>query len=324
MNRNYIRALSSLLRQASASADATSLPLNTKFTIPTEAACLHSAAGALFGSTNAARKESLTEFGPSFLMVKDLPTGRHTFYSTNQSAATAERFNQVQEHRSFSDADAGIFDRNAVEDLMTRSDFIAASEYLKSKLPTMSSSELQRLLTKLAFTGITSEGQFFTRLSPQPLMVDATIKPTVEYLQNIPGINLTRAVRNAPFLLLQSLPTLPWVESNRSWLTDTLNLTGSDLGKIVSSNGYVLYRPVEDMDACLNFLYKEIMGFSKSLSSTENNLKIKSMILRTPRILALRVQKMESVVENMKTNLGLEDAQIKTLFWKSPAACKYL
>jgi hypothetical protein len=326
MNRNYFRALSSLLRQAAASADATSLPLNTKFIIPTEAACLHTAADALFTSIDAHQPHCVSEFRGSSSLIKDLPP-RYKFFSTNQSsAATAASDSKLEEeaeqqrlHQSF--PDSSEYD---VENLMIRADFIAASEYLKSKLPTMSSAELSRLLTKLAFTGITSEGQFFTRQTAQPLPLDVTIRPTVEYLENIPGINLTRAVRNAPFLLLQSLPTMPVVERNRSWLTDTLNLTGPDLGKIVSSNGYVLYRPTEAMEACIDFLYREIIGFPRSLASTENNLKVKNMVLRSPRLLALRVEKMESAVENMKKNLGLVDAQVKSLFFKFSGACKFL
>ncbi|KAG7668335.1 hypothetical protein Ndes2437B_g07499 [Nannochloris sp. 'desiccata'] len=319
MNRNYFKTLSSLLRQAAASADVTSLPLNTKFIIPTEAACLHSAADALFTATNAQTPQSLYTFRPEFSSIKDMPNG-NKFFSTNQSsAATAMASNKAENQRS-SLPESTRPDHNAVEDLMARADFITAIEYLSSKLRTMSASELSRLLIKLAFTGITSEGQFFTRVSPQPLMVDITIKPTLEYLEKIPGINLTRAVRNAPFLLIQSLPNLPRVESNRSWLTDTLNLTGSDLGKIVSSNGYVLYRPVEAMEACIQYLHKEIMGYPISLSSTENTLKVKSMVLRTPRMLALRVQKMESVVDDLKKNVGLVEAQIKTVFRKFPGA----
>lgn len=321
MNRNYFRTLSSFLRQAAASADVTSLPLNTKFIIPTEAAWLQSAAGGLFASINAQAAQAMYNFRPEFSSIKDLPYG-NKFFSTNQPFAAPAAANSKLEKQPSSFRASTLPDRNAVEDLMARADFIAASEYLNSKLPTMPASELSRLLTKLAFTGITSEGQFFTRVSPQPLMVDISIKPTIEYLEDIPGINLTRAVRNAPFLLIQSLPNLPRVESNRSWLTDTLNLTGLDLGKIVSSNGYVLYRPVEAMEACIHYLHKEIMGFPFSLSSTENILKVKSMVLRTPRLLALRVQKLESVVEGLKKNVGLVDTQIKTVFYKFPGACK--
>jgi hypothetical protein len=255
-------------------------------------------------------------------LIKDLPPG-NKFFSSNQSSAAAAAASTHQLKNDSQVDDFGKFDPHAVENLMVRDDFVSASDYLKLKLPTMSTSEISRLLTKLAFTGITSEGQFFTRLSPQPLMVDITIKPTIEYLENIPGINLARAVRNAPFLLIQNLSTLPQIESNRSWLTDTLNLTGTDFGKIVSSNAYVLYRPTEGMEACIQFLHKEIMGFPISLSSTENVLKVKSMVLRTPRMLALRVQKMESVVEDLKKNLGLVDAQIKAVFFKYPGACTF-
>jgi len=323
MNRNYFRTLSSLFRQAAASADVISLPLNTKFIYltPTEAACLHSAADALFTYANAQTPQFLRTFRPEFSSIKDLPYG-NKFFSTNQSSAVPAAANNKAEKQPISSPDSTLPDRNAIEDLMTRADFIVASEYLHSKLPTMSASELSRLLTKLAFTGITSEGQFFTRASPQPLMVDIAIKPTIEYLENIPGINLPRAIRNAPFLLIHPLPNVPRVESNRSWLTDTLNLRGFDLGKIVSSNGYVLSRPREAMEACIHYLHREIMGSPFSVSSTENILKVKSMVLRTPRILALRVQKMEGTVENLRKNVGLVDAQIKTVFYKFPGACK--
>jgi len=133
----------------------------------------------------------------------------------------------------------------------------------------------------------------------------------VEFLAQVPGVNLVRAVRNAPFLLVILPGEIPHLEGNALWLKRALNLQGHDIGKVISGNAYVLTRPVKDLQAVVDF----IIGLGFSIPEA------RSMILRFPRVMAMRDNRLDYTVHSLHAR-GLDEEQVKKVLWKQPATCE--
>ena len=297
MNRNYLRALSSLLRQAAAVADTSALPSSCRFTLPASAACLQS----LANNTNA----------PSERFTKILHASSPTFGNFQSRHLTTDA-TAVWENVALERLEIRGADDNLVEDLLESPDFLEAIDFLQERLgKDMSRPEILRQLAKISLTGYSSEGHPYTRTSPNIPLIESTLKPRLEYLQAIPGINLARVIRNAPYLFLEYDIDMAQIKDNKTWLETTLELRGEDLGHVISLNGYVLIRSIEKMEENLELL--DELGFTRSQQG--------KMVQRNPRLLALRSSRMKQALNHYKER-GFSDDQIKKIFWKFPAACE--
>lgn len=126
--------------------------------------------------------------------------------------------------------------------------------------------------------------------------------------QSIQGVNTGRLVRNSPFILASSASFLEEFEENKQLLMSIFQLSERDLGKILSSNAYVLSRSLGfTVQPCAKYL--ENMHFSQD--------QIKSIILRFPRILALNTSKMDGIKENLH-GLGIGNEDFAKIVWKFP------
>lgn len=154
--------------------------------------------------------------------------------------------------------------------------------------------------------------QMYMRTSPAVPSLQGTVIPVVEYLEKIPGVVLARAVRNAPYLLLTDPSELPLLEANAAWLTRTLGLVGSQLGKLLNGNAYVIGRSCEGtVRPCIEALLA--LGFAPD--------QVRSMVLRFPRLMSLKGERMQYTLRTLR-DLGLDEEQLRKVLWRFPAVCK--
>lgn len=295
MNRNYFRALSSLLRQAAAVADISALPSSSKITLPASAALLHTLGHSI--------PEPFERHQSPSQPCSSLPSAP---WHRNLSSQAAAAIKPIDERPSV----YGVDDR-VINDLTEQPDFIQSADYLQERLE-MPRTEILRHLAKVSYSAYTPEGQLYPFKTPKVPLIDSNIKPMLDYLVSIPGVNLTRAIRNAPFLLCDYAADREKLDANKEWLESTLELEGDALGKIVSSNGYVLTRPVESMQMNLDVLGN--LNFTPAQQG--------KIIMRAPRLLALRSLRMEDGLTYFREK-GFSDERIKKVMWKFPSACEF-
>lgn len=136
----------------------------------------------------------------------------------------------------------------------------------------------------------------------------SNVRAILEFLGGIEGVQLGRLVRNSPFVLSSSRPVIDTFDTNRQRVLAMLDIDEKQLGKILSSNAYVLSRPVDTgVKPTVDFL--QGMGFSSE--------QVRSIVLRFPRILVLSIHKVETLKMNIR-QLGIEEEDFATIVWKFP------
>lgn len=147
----------------------------------------------------------------------------------------------------------------------------------------------------------------YRKNTPEPL--DYTnVRKIIDLFQSIEGVNTRRLVRNSPFVLASSPDFLEGFEANKKIIMEMFQLNERDLGKILSSNAYVLSRSVGvTVQPCANYL--KSMGFSRDQS--------RSIVLRFPRILALSTSKMDGIKGSL-LGMGIDNDDFAKIVWKFP------
>ena len=136
----------------------------------------------------------------------------------------------------------------------------------------------------------------------------STVRRVVEYFDNIEGVNLGRVVRNSPYILAADKHAFEKFNENRMFLTKRLDLEEKDLGRILSSNAYILSRSLDaTVKPCIEYL--ESNGFSKE--------QVRSFVLRFPRCLLLSQDKLR-MSESSITGLGLTGEEYSRILRKFP------
>lgn len=153
----------------------------------------------------------------------------------------------------------------------------------------------------------------YERSFPIELDFSTHIKPVVEFLESIPGINLTKMLKSSPYILLHA-SDISILTQNISLLTTMLKLQDNELGKLLNGNAYVISRPIE-LTVKPGVDYFKGLGFSLD--------EIRSMVLRFPRVLALRRDRLDYTVRGLR-DIGLTDEQTKIVLWKFPGICAYI
>lgn len=163
----------------------------------------------------------------------------------------------------------------------------------------------------LSFTGWVfrwrSFMQMYRKSSPEGLDF-GKVRNVMEHFQSIEGVNTGRLIRNSPFILASSTSFLDQFEVNKNHLMDLFNLDEKELGKILSSNAYVLSRSARyTVQPCAEYLRR--MNFSGD--------QIRSIIIRFPRILALSTSKMDNIREYLR-GIGIDNQDFAKIVWKFP------
>ena len=124
-------------------------------------------------------------------------------------------------------------------------------------------------------------------------------KDILDYFEGLESVDLRRVLRNSPFILGASRLLLDSFEANRRRVMSSLELQDKQMGKIISSNAYVVSRPFTSaVGPSLEYL--ESLGYTTS--------EIRSIVLRFPRILMLSRGKIEGVKESLCVfGIGEED-----------------
>lgn len=199
-----------------------------------------------------------------------------------------------------------------VGEYVQSSDFLKCSVYLREALG-ISSSLAERITIKLAFWGFTSDGQAYVRQFPSPLLLEGSIKLMVESLSNIPGIDLRRVAQNSPFVFIQSPVARYRMQDNLEWLKSSFSLQQDEVGKVLNGNAYILTQPRERNS-------EPAVSFLKSLNLDEDQLR--TVVLRYPRLLSLRVQKLKRTLEKLN-ELGFDKALAEGIISRFPAVCEW-
>lgn len=149
--------------------------------------------------------------------------------------------------------------------------------------------------------------QMYRKSSPEALDF-GRVRNIMGYFQSIEGVNPGRLFRNSPFILASSASFLDEFEANKKALMDMFKLDEKDLGKILSSNAYVLSRSAGyTVQPCAEYLRR--MNFSGD--------QIRSIVIRFPRILALNTSKMDNIRECLR-GMGINDEEFAKIVWKFP------
>lgn len=134
------------------------------------------------------------------------------------------------------------------------------------------------------------------------------VRSIVEYFERVEGINFGRVVRNSPYILAAEKDVFENFDENRMFLTKHLELEEKDLGRILSSNAYILSRSLDaTVKPCIEYL--ESNGFSKE--------HLRSFVIRFPRCLLLSQDKLR-MSESTITGLGLTGEEYSRILRKFP------
>ena len=137
----------------------------------------------------------------------------------------------------------------------------------------------------------------------------ATVKNIVDYFNGIEGVNMTRVMRNSPYIISLRKEDLDIFRENRSRVIESLGLSDKEMGKILSANAYVLSRPFDvAVKPCLEYLQEK--GF--------DHREIRSMVVRFPRMLLLSNDRLK-LAENSLGEMGIGGDKFKRMLWKFPA-----
>lgn len=198
-----------------------------------------------------------------------------------------------------------------IGEYMQSDDFLKCSVYLREALG-IPASLAERIAIKLAFLGFSADGQVYVRQYPAPLLVEESIKLMVESLTKIPGIDLRRVAQNSPFIFIQSPEARYRMQDNYDWLKTSFHLQENEMGKILNANAYILTQPRERNS-------EPTVIFLKSLNLDETQLR--TVVLRYPRILSLRVKRLKQTLEKLD-ELGFDKTQVETIVSRFPAVCE--
>lgn len=147
----------------------------------------------------------------------------------------------------------------------------------------------------------------YRKKSPEALDF-GNVKNILEHFHRIEGLHTGRLLRNSPFILAAPPSFLNDFEENKRTFMEMFQLHEKDLGKILSSNAYVLSRSVgTTVQPCAEYLKN--MGFSSE--------QVRSIVIRFPRILALSTLKMDGIRESLR-GMGIHDEDFAKVVWKFP------
>ncbi|KAI8104898.1 hypothetical protein M9435_000075 [Picochlorum sp. BPE23] len=178
---------------------------------------------------------------------------------------------------------------------------------LLQKQTNLSKNELTKIITSVETIGFNAVGQMYKKNVPEGLEY-SNVRSILEILGGIEGVQLGRLVRNSPFVLGSSRPVIDTFDENRERVLAMLGIEEKHLGKILSSNAYVLSRPADSsVKPTVDLL--QSMGFSLE--------QVRSIVLRFPRILVLSIHKIETLKANIR-QLGIEEEEFAKILWKFP------
>lgn len=290
MNRSYLRALSGLLRQAAAAAEGSALPSSTRFALPL--VCLQPVA-ALASLTAAQTPPQLPIWPRSFSTEAASPPAAATVADLDTDALP----------------DLPGVDDDRIDAVLNSPEFKESVEYLHATAG-LRRAEATRILLRLAFTGITEDGRlYYRRNEPLSVSLVGSIRPTVQYLSAVPGIALSRCLRNSPYILLSRRGEQETWNARAEWLEDRLGISGTSLGKVLSSSCGVLRRQESDLEATIAAL--ETLGLTSA--------QVKSMVVRCPQLLARRQEGVREAAAGLG-RLGLSTPQIRSVLYKQPSS----
>lgn len=170
-----------------------------------------------------------------------------------------------------------------------------------------------KLVSSVENTGFNAVGQMYRKSRPEALDY-GEVRAILEYFEGLPGAQTGRLVTNSPFVLGLSRSVLDTFDENKKYVEDMLGLSDEDVGRIVSSNAYVLTRHASARARpCVDHLMK-VLGFSKE--------EARSIVLRFPRILLLNKAKVEDVHVALQGLMGIASepsSDFARMVWKFPS-----
>lgn len=179
---------------------------------------------------------------------------------------------------------------------------------LVEKKTQLSKADVLRLFGVIEGTGFNASGQMYRKSNPQPLDY-GDVKAILEYFEGISGVRTERLVRNSPFVLGLPRSVLGTFDENKRYVEEMLELRDAELGKIISSNAYILTRHAgATARPCVEYL----MG---TLGLTKD--EVRSIVLRFPRILLLSSAKMEDVRVVLREMVGVGE-EFGRMMYKFP------
>jgi hypothetical protein len=186
--------------------------------------------------------------------------------------------------------------------------FVECLEYLETKL-CMPFDELKLKLARISWLGVAEGGRTYIRSRPDPPSI-TEVRGAIRFLESIPGIDVTRAVRNLPFVLSHPAMGTPLATAARAdHLERELDLRPGELGKLLSANVHcVMVDAAATVDPCIEFL--------RGLEFDPG--QVRSIVLRYPRVLSVRVERLQAGVQTLR-NVGMNEMQIKSAVYGLPS-----
>ena len=170
-----------------------------------------------------------------------------------------------------------------------------------------------KLVSSVENTGFNAVGQMYRKSHPEALDY-GDVRAILEYFEGLRGVQTARLVTNSPFVLGLSRSVLDTFDENRRYVEDMLGLSDDDVGRIVSSNAYVLTRHASaTARPCVDHLMK-VLGFSKE--------EVRSIVLRFSRILLLNSSKIGDAHMALQNLMGVASepsSDFARMVWKFPS-----
>ena len=170
-----------------------------------------------------------------------------------------------------------------------------------------------KLVSSVENAGFNAFGQMYKKARPTALDY-GNVKAILEYFEGLRGVETGRLVTNSPFVLGLSGSMLETFEENKKCVEGMLGLSETDVGRIVSSNAYVLTRHASaTVRPCVEHLMNSL-GFSKE--------DVRSIVMRFPRILLLNSSKIDDVHLALQDMMGVASdprSDYAKMVWKFPS-----
>ncbi|KAL4421932.1 hypothetical protein ABPG77_007874 [Micractinium sp. CCAP 211/92] len=179
---------------------------------------------------------------------------------------------------------------------------LATLDYLQARVR-MSEAEAEQALARMC-TLYETRQQRTRRLV---FSFEKQVKPTIEYLAGLPGLNLKQCISAYPTILVKGM--VSELDRRLLRLRNRLGLTAAECSKLLSKSPHTLL--TGDLDGRIfPFLDGlEALGFSRE--------EVKAMVLRVSTLLLFSVGKLHDRVAWLK-GLGMSLDDVRAVVWKFP------
>lgn len=179
---------------------------------------------------------------------------------------------------------------------------LVALEFLQTRVR-MSQAEAEQAVAKMC----TYRDNRTERSKRLIFSFERQVKPMVEYLASLPGLNLKQCISTYPNILVKG--TVTELDTRLQRLCSRLGLTKAECSKLLNKSAHTLL--TGDLDArVFPFLDGlEALGFSRE--------EVKAMVLRVPHLLLYSPAKLDELAGWLK-GLGMPAEDVRTVLWKLP------